>query len=350
MKKLCVLFSLLFIFMSVMTLLSCTQPEDNSDAANVLTNNNHASDSIDSTDKEKIDLAPYQALLNGDIQATAIGTALVADGVSVGTLQTDAQWDWGSQYSDDTAPKELEVVFNGQTYKGTYDHSYVVAGTDYVKHAYSFTYMVTQNFVMSDGSISEFSDPYSGRFFINDSDNALSSISFNKVFDGDITQKEARIIAEQAATKFTDISEYRMVSTSEAGRLYSFRYIKYYQDIPTVECISIIVDKGGHVNSLSGHMYEMFPSDLENTVVADDVAKLISTDARAVVEAKAICAGGGHYDQATLSETPFWGMIDGELKLIYTASLSSSTDEHLHSHEPLYIIVETVENSNTQTE
>ncbi len=300
-------------------------------------------------EKVKIDLAPYEALLNGDIQATSIGTATVADGATGGELQIDVQWNWGASFSDDTAPQELEVVFNGQTYHGTYDHSYIVAGTDCIEHVYTFTYMVTQDFVMSDGSISEFTDPYDGKFYIDASTGELIGIDFTKIFDGNVTLKEAEIIAEQAAASFTDLSEYRRLDSDIAGRMYIFRYEKRYQRLPTREDITVIVDRGGNILSVAGGMYGMFPYDQKAADVSPDVAKLTSADARKVVEAKAICAGKGYYDRATVSETPFWGMIDGELQLIYTAQLSSSTDEHMHSHALLYIIVKAAENTDTQT-
>ena len=233
---------------------------------------------------------------------------------------------WGCAFTDESVPQQREFVLEGQTYIGNYMISYVAFGADCITHRYRCNYEDLITFHDGNGSPYQALHRVSRYFDIDASTERLIGFEYMAPpGDHGVTQSEAEEIARTAAVAFTDISQYELV-TKENDIFYTFQFQKYLQGIATSEGINVIVSKKGYITALGGTMYNRFPPEANFTDAATS-QKLLSSNAKAAVQARALYAVNGKYDQADVGEA-FWTILDGEIQLVYSVSLSSSANAY----------------------
>lgn len=145
-------------------------------------------------------------------------------------------WDYINFY-DEAQPKNTTVEWNGENLNLTYKGSHIRMNAREQRHTYS----------VDDDVITEIDLDSQGNVI-----RVLYKLTTSEENVTLKTQAECEAIAEQflLSVKDIDLSKYRKtVKYVNGGEMYSIRYVKYVNDVPTIDSIKISINEYGSIYS-----------------------------------------------------------------------------------------------------
>ena len=133
---------------------------------------------------------------------------------------------------DETAPPEMSVTFNGESYTGKYRCTYSTGGWPFLLHRYN-------------GDNAWFS--------VKEGTNEL--VSFTKLVKAsplEISQEQAREIADAFVSQYIDISnsEYTVEVSYASATAFGIQYVRYISGYKTLDAAALFIDGKGEVTQL----------------------------------------------------------------------------------------------------
>ncbi|MBR4109368.1 MAG: hypothetical protein IKK41_03520 [Oscillospiraceae bacterium] len=234
-----------------------------------------------------------------ELSYTVLDLATVTDVIGGQRSCEVPGWSYEKQnpHEDASAPAEATVEFNGETYTGSYDGSFIWMPNPFVSHCYK----------------AEMEDGTSVDFRINSLTGEMTYISFyNMTEQGTLTEEaESRKIADTVAKNYISLKDYKVkVESFYDNTAFAYTYYRAVSGYETTDHIRIFV-KNGVVSNCDVAMAGTFKK----------VKKLTIDEERATSAIKAkIQQIYGHLDTMTgytIQKTEWVKAPDGQYGRLY---------------------------------
>ena len=228
-------------------------------------------------------------------------------------------------HQDQSAPKEVSVIFNGKTYEGNYQKTSVSIPNTYLTHRY------------------EGENVY---FETNDVTGELTSISFiyEPSNDATLTEIDCKVIADSIADDYIVLNDYRIETTSfdiYENIVYSFTYYREINGYKTSDSLTVSIDGNGKIFSFGMNSLGAFEEVESVTYNSEKGQNAINSKLNDIYKGKSSRKG------YTIDNTILVRLEDGNVALLYTVSNQFENDNVTHQSQ-VQLLVKMPSNSKKQ--
>lgn len=184
-------------------------------------------------------LAMFSGCTEQKLAYTALGLDTVSDGIT-GKIYTSEVSEWSfekrNSHKDASAPAEATVTFNGVTYTGSYETSFVWMPNAFVSHAYE----------------QKLEDGVSVTFRINSKTGKLTFISIyhmNQEQTTPVEEAQCRKTADAIADDYISLKDYKVNVDIGRGGGYSYTYYREVNGYATTDMMRVYVRENGEFGS-----------------------------------------------------------------------------------------------------
>lgn len=212
---------------------------------------------------------------------------------------------------DESAPQTMTITFNGQTYTGTYDETYVRRYATYLEHVYRF----------------ENARGYASEFTVHAETDELMYIRFDSASELKISEEKAEKIAFAVADQYINRDEY-ILTVEKSDLAIRYHYDKYIGGVKTSEYFIVSVTGEGEILDISKCNLGAFPSEQEKLsagnlqkfeTLSKDIGKKF-----AIEQAEKICTG--YVADKMIEEKKLVALENGEIGMVYCISMQETLE------------------------
>lgn len=228
-------------------------------------------------------------------------------------------------HQDQSAPKEVSIVFNGNTYVGNYQKTSVSIPNTYLSHRYK-----GQNVY----------------FETNKATGELTSISFvyEPSKEATLTENDCKKIADGIADDYVVLKDYLVETSSFAiyeNMVYSFTYYREINGYKTSDSLTVSIDGNGKIFSFGMNSLGAF-KDIESVSYnSDKVQNAINSKLNDIYKDKS------SRKEYNIDKSILVRLEDGSVALLYTINNQFEDGNETHGSQ-VQLLVKTQHNSKKQ--
>ena len=260
-------------------------------------------------------VASSQTVSNGtDLKATIVD-GILSDGQLIENSTPRI-------YNDPDAPKTMTIEFEGETYIGTYEDTVYDVYRTKQHHNYVFT---------------------NGGFDVDVNDGSFLGINFENKADENppISIEERKIIAEDIAKKYIDVSKYVLEIDENYEFFTKYVYARYFNGYKTNEELLIVLRKSGEIMRVNLCDIGSFDSiDSKKKVSAEYIKELNSEKGEKAATDKLVSLAKDGWAHEKTKKGPMFALSDGTVTVGYEVTMIKTYPDL--SHEGYAIVESTI--------